>query len=1816
MKILRAAALISFFSLALCIAESMALTCFDCCVFPGEPDYRDGYGYSRRAVGGLEQTQRMISCDAAFGFWYSSHRQALEEMLSYIEDSDLSCLPDRNVVPCLSLPRTLDTGHEWMDGTMYGRVYEGHGGYAFSVVVYEIDVGVECVAQEMDTDADGVADCVDNCPLTYNPDQADTYGGPAGDACGDCPDCNLAIEIDGNPVEPGQTATLAVDNSLSPCPRNFEWSVSAFDGTARAGISWSASGDAAVLTEVSGEGWLKITAKDVDSECESEALLYVGCERCEADDSDCGPGSGRFELDDGVKASFGLGKSFQGRSAGSLLFFPDDPSQLAASPSVLKTAAFPGDVEIVRDANGALRQVASPQSFAEISSGADSFEIRFDLDGDKGAKEGGYFTTADGAEPFVVWKVENPDGDKSALKITEYREGAERSVVEYARDGDLAMIRGGGLRIETEHEEKVGDDRIVVKTVEDGQGSVSSKIRRTWRRYEWGEELVEKVVDPDGAALTAAMEYVAVPTDPVRGRIAKVSNPDGSWKRFEYDAAGRKTKEVACLLDETNTDADESEVRAVHYDYSPQHADDSNAAEHAGLPRKIVETVGGVEVSRTWKVRIIDAGYPVEIVERATEQSCAAFGDPKNPRTVKIFHPVERGRPGSGRPKRITHPDGSLEVYEYEWGEFAYRHPGTQFYSGYEFVPGTYPENTDVRTTLVRGTDDHWRGVPEKTVREITVADRTGNALGGRVDLCMLGGGDMDYLFVSSERGKYDERGRLAEYYGRDGSERRVEREESGCCEIREETDEAGTTFSIATDAQGRVASRTLQRKHGPFLTTYCGYDASGRKTSERRVSDGLELATSYEYDLAGRLVKTTRPGGLSSFRQYSPEGRKTTTIRPDGGAEIIERYADGRAKSMTGDGVADRYFSYGANADGTRWARVDWGARGSEMREKAVFDMAGRLRTIRRPAFGEDGAVYEIEYVYDEDTGRLAEIRRPDTAPFLIEYDEAGRVERTGLDLDFNVNPGLTDDTEDRISEYETKYEQDGYRFLKRETKVFQSPGSNCESVPLVESIRKEALGSDLGTAYALGANLIFERRLEDAFGNETAETVAATPSKGRVEHRIEYHVDDDPDTVDIAETLLYEDGLPAKFVGKTGEFVEYDRDGLGRIVGVVDSRTGTARIHYDDANRIDWIQDPAGNRESYACDCSTGRLVSKTDALGRSTRYGYDDEGRLFRIWGDAAEPVEYVYEDLNRVVEIRTFRQGGDWNSEAWPDDTGPADIVRFRYDSRTGLLTSREYSDGSTVSWTYTAAGRIASRTLARTDEEGAPLTTEYVRDPGTAEIVETVYSDDTPDLKIARDRLGRPATAEWTTDDGLVRVGYQYDCGDLKLESETFLGLYPSVRRIERSYEPAADPDESRFAGRYKGFDPTGGFGSEYGFDEFGRLETLRFDLELDSGKTLSDTFDYEYLAYSDLVEKISAEKGLSRRIAWHATADLPKTIENRLGRRTISRYDLERDALWRITDIQKSGEAEASAMAQKASLALRRGEDWIRDPLYLDDGAIDVAPERRQYSYDNAGNRLQSVEWLDTLETLTSTYTTNMLNQYTTINEDDGDKTLQIDLSHDPDGNLSRFEGETDIRYEYDAENRLKRVRPNIPSEGDIKVEFLYDWLDRRVKKSVFKRGPASWKTRPEYEKLYVYDGHNVIEEITNTYENGEIVVTASRYFVRGLDLSGTMDGAGGIGGLLATVDPETSSVYYHLYGPNGNTAQLLSDNGKSPHTTNTTSSATSSSSTAPSPTKIRSGSPPNISTKKPAWRTLACDTTTCTWQGGRAEIPSVKQAD
>jgi RHS repeat-associated protein len=123
------------------------------------------------------------------------------------------------------------------------------------------------------------------------------------------------------------------------------------------------------------------------------------------------------------------------------------------------------------------------------------------------------------------------------------------------------------------------------------------------------------------------------------------------------------------------------------------------------------------------------------------------------------------------------------------------------------------------------------------------------------------------------------------------------------------------------------------------------------------------------------------------------------------------------------------------------------------------------------------------------------------------------------------------------------------------------------------------------------------------------------------------------------------------------------------------------------------------------------------------------------------------------------------------------------------------------------------------------------------------------------------------------------------------------------------------------------------------------------------------------------------------------------------------------------------------------------------------------------------------------------------------------------------------------MRYTYNAENRLIAAGPETPTDGATRVEFVYDYMGRRVQKIVYVYGSATWQVQKEI--LFVYDGWNVAQEITR--EGGS---DASRYYVWGLDLSQSVQGAGGVGGLLAAVD--SSLTYHYLYDSNGNVGQVI----------------------------------------------------------------------
>ncbi|MGA2662960.1 MAG: RHS repeat-associated core domain-containing protein, partial [Verrucomicrobiota bacterium] len=136
-----------------------------------------------------------------------------------------------------------------------------------------------------------------------------------------------------------------------------------------------------------------------------------------------------------------------------------------------------------------------------------------------------------------------------------------------------------------------------------------------------------------------------------------------------------------------------------------------------------------------------------------------------------------------------------------------------------------------------------------------------------------------------------------------------------------------------------------------------------------------------------------------------------------------------------------------------------------------------------------------------------------------------------------------------------------------------------------------------------------------------------------------------------------------------------------------------------------------------------------------------------------------------------------------------------------------------------------------------------------------------------------------------------------------------------------------------------------------------------------------------------------------------------------------------------------------------------------------------------------------------------------------------------VALQYDLNGNLT---SDGTRSFAYDAEDRLATNWV----AGAWKSEFVYDGLGRRrIVRDYGWQGSQWVKTN---ETRYLYDRFLVLQERDS---NNAVQVT----YTRGLDLSGTLQYAGGIGGLLGRTDGN-GSTFYHSDGA-GNVTGLIDAN-------------------------------------------------------------------
>ena len=123
--------------------------------------------------------------------------------------------------------------------------------------------------------------------------------------------------------------------------------------------------------------------------------------------------------------------------------------------------------------------------------------------------------------------------------------------------------------------------------------------------------------------------------------------------------------------------------------------------------------------------------------------------------------------------------------------------------------------------------------------------------------------------------------------------------------------------------------------------------------------------------------------------------------------------------------------------------------------------------------------------------------------------------------------------------------------------------------------------------------------------------------------------------------------------------------------------------------------------------------------------------------------------------------------------------------------------------------------------------------------------------------------------------------------------------------------------------------------------------------------------------------------------------------------------------------------------------------------------------------------------------------------------------------------------------YVWDGENRLVRqfAPTTAPSGSVVALMFGYDWQGRRISKTVSNWTGSAW-SRVLHEK-YFYDGWNLLATLNGT--NDALV----RSFMWGSDLSGSMQGAGGVGGLLLVRD-NANGTHFCGHDGNGNVTLLV----------------------------------------------------------------------
>lgn len=599
---------------------------------------------------------------------------------------------------------------------------------------------------------------------------------------------------------------------------------------------------------------------------------------------------------------------------------------------------------------------------------------------------------------------------------------------------------------------------------------------------------------------------------------------------------------------------------------------------------------------------------------------------------------------------------------------------------------------------------------------------------------------------------------------------------------------------------------------------------------------------------------------------------------------------------------------------------------------------------------------------------------------------------------------------------------------------------------------------------------------------------------------------------TLSDQESFRYNYSGLIDYTNPLGFSTKLSWDQSARLSSITNADMQACFFNYNAANELISIKDPRNNQTSWTYD-AYGRVTSKKDNIGEIVyKTQYDDNDRITNLWSASSGSTTLKYDHVGNLTNILSQNSGSiSYIYDQLNRLTGMFDSIgqtSFRWNGGGMLSGESGPWQLDDVNYSYNQAHQRSSMSISQANAN--PWVQSYIYDDAMR--LKNTSSPAGSFQYSFNSGAGAGNFVEnifYGSESGQNSefASYYHDgFGNTTTASITINPylLYPAINR-QYSYDSSMQVTQQVFTvGNY----------ISYTYDPIGQLE---------SANGFEPTFYNQGLNQYTNYPRLNEQFGYGYDNGWN--------LEYRTNNELVQTYSV--NSLNQLSSQSMSGLLTVCGNSSEYYESIQPNTPQVTNVV--------VSGSNFQATnavvYQDGSWALQGVNLLNGTNLFFASAQDNLGRSAT--NSACINLSISGNYSYDLNGKLT---SDGVRQFNYDDYNELI----SISSEGVYSNNFVYDGLGRkRIEKNYSWNGNAWIETN---EVHFVYDGFLVVQE--RDAKNTPLVT-----YTRGLDLSSTRQGAGGIGGLLARTDmgqwiggSSMASAYY-FSDAQGNVAGMVYPN-------------------------------------------------------------------